>query len=492
MASFSFTLPPSAVNRLAPPRVYPWPWCATPCLSTAGPSQPLGFTRTVSAQNSTNSGARECRPNPPPRAQNGHSVPFGIGPPGCSDADPKGHRSCLGQDLLPQPLPISETGASILAHGLPFEHRRFHATPAAGNNHWQSTLPTADRRQLPTVGVSTSPCAVAAQPVDVTLGRSDRSLDDPNFRAKLLQDVRIQTRMMALPNEAPSPMAFTANNSCVGPHAQYSRQQPSRPPVPSWHYNASCASHSRRSCVPVQGGDEHSWMRHGNILNRTPCDPNNHDHLRCDPRLPLLRGLRSRHEQLRQDPRWQLEQNTRSNIYNDRTTMTLPPPHSSHASRPLHSLSMLSLPSTSVFHPSPTSRSSRILSVSRKPLSVSLPVHTGESTRQEFIQHAEDGSVWFKIRSVAQGAPKSGPRENIFITVPGVSGTAQRLSAFSPQFLGDCFSVDCGSQTILGHSVVFDRVRPRLVCSDGTVLPLMLDKDGFYMEVRLNTKGQPF
>ncbi len=221
--------------------------------------------------------------------------------------------------------------------------------------------------------------------------------------------------------------------------------------------------------------------RDPNFHDHLRCDPNNHDHLRCDPRLPLLRGLRSRHEQLRQDPRWQLEQNTRSNIYNDRTTMTLPPPHSSHASRPLHSLSMLSLPSTS-----------HILSVSGKPLSVSLPVHTGESTRQEFIQHAEDGSVWFKIRSVAQGAPKSGPRENIFITVPGVSGTAQRLSAFSPQFLGDCFSVDCGSQTILGHSVVFDRVRPRLVCSDGTVLPLMLDKDGFYMEVRLNTQGQPF
>jgi hypothetical protein len=151
----------------------------------------------------------------------------------------------------------------------------------------------------------------------------------------------------------------------------------------------------------------------------------------------------------------------------------------------------LSLPSTSTFHLSLTSYSSHVLPFS-EPVLVSLPVHTDENTRQGFIRHAIHGSVWFRLCYDTKGASTAETQENIFIKVKGALGTYQHLTAIPPQYNGDCFHVDCGSCTSMGHFIAFEKALPRLVCSDGTVLPLTLNKNGFVLEIRLNAKGQPF
>jgi hypothetical protein len=179
---------------------------------------------------------------------------------------------------------------------------------------------------------------------------------------------------------------------------------------------------------------------------------------------------------------------TRTN--NDAATMTSPSPHHP-SSHPLQSLSSLSLPSTSTFHLPSTSHSSRVLPFS-EPVLVSLPVHTGANARQGFIRHAKSGSVWFRLGYVTEGAYAEGTQENIFMKVQGALGTLQHLKAIPPQYDGDCFHIDCGSCTSMGHFIAFEKALPRLVCSDGTVLPLTLNKNGFFLEIRLNAKGQPF
>jgi hypothetical protein len=269
-------------------------------------------------------------------------------------------------------------------------------------------------------------------------------------------------------------VSATASVGCAAPQQnEVSRRQVESTLTSTTVHDPNClGSHHQRS--------------HGQLPGSIQYEAQKHDHPRRDPRLHHLRA---------QDGQ-QYVQSSRTN--NDVTMRTLPPPHSSNVSHSPHSCSMLYLfpPSTSSSshssHPSQSSPSHSISAVTSKPLAVSLPVHTGEGTKQEFAYHAQNGSVWVKVCSVTQGARTTESKENIFAHVQGALGTPQRLKAFSPKYYGDCFSLDCGSCTNLGHSIVFDKVLPRIVCKDGTVLPFLLDKDSFFIEVRLNNKGQPF
>jgi hypothetical protein len=169
------------------------------------------------------------------------------------------------------------------------------------------------------------------------------------------------------------------------------------------------------------------------------------------------------------------------------TTMTLPPPHSSNASHQPLSLSTLSLlPPSSTSHPS----SSQLSSFSSKfvPPFVSLPIYMTEITRNYIWDRAHRGLFRVVLGRLTDDHKQHAPG----MKVRGHSGKAQTLPPIYFSSKRQYGLIDVDSITAAGNCVSVTHGLPRIVCIDGTILPLAPCQKTFYLKIKVSPSGQGF